>query len=156
MAKRVEFAGVTTCLRYEDAAEAIDWLERVCGFEERARFVDKDGIVRQAEVFVGDAEVFLSGHGRGYWERNERGPGQYLVVWVDDVDAQYERVRAAGVDAKPPVDQSWGVRNFSVTDPGGYHWGFARRLASGYRQVKTLEEGGLREIMKRATPTRTR
>ena len=61
-------------------------------------------------------------------------------------------MRAAGVDAPLPVDQSWGVRSFSVTDPGGYHWSFMKRLPSGYQQVKPIEQGGWREIMKRPTP----
>jgi uncharacterized glyoxalase superfamily protein PhnB/alkylhydroperoxidase family enzyme len=149
----VTFETVTPCLAYEDAAQALEWLERVLGFQERARYVDKEGVVRQAEIFVGDTEVFLSGHGAGYWDGRERGPEQYLVVWVDDVDAQWEAVKAAGVAAPAPTDQSWGVRNFYVSDPGGYHWGFHRRLPSGYRQVKSVEEGGLRELMKRATPS---
>ena len=61
------FGGVTPNLMYEDAGQALDWLERVLGFEERARYVDKGGVVRQAEVFVGESEVWLSGHGLGYW-----------------------------------------------------------------------------------------
>ena len=144
------FEGVTPNLRYEDAGAAIDWLVRVCGFEERARYVDAKDIVRQAEVFVGDTEVWLSGHGAGYWDNEPagRGPEQYLVIWVDDVDAQWERVRATGVDAPEPQNQDYGVRNFYVTDPEGYHWGFHSRLASGYQPTKTVEEGGLREIMK--------
>jgi uncharacterized glyoxalase superfamily protein PhnB len=146
--------GVTPCLRYERADEALEWLARVLGFVERARYVDRDGIVRQAEMYVGDAEVWLSGHGDGYWKTHPRGLDQYLMVAVEDVDALYERVKAAGVDAAPPADQTWGVRSFHVTDPGGYHWGLYRRLPEGYRQVKTLEDGGLREIMKSASPPR--
>lgn len=148
------FGGVTPCLRYERADEALEWLARVLGFVERARYVDKDGVVRQGEMYVGETEIFLSGHGDGYWTTHARGPDEYILVWVDDVDAQYERVRGAGVDAAPPVDQTWGVRSFHVRDPGGYYWGFCRRLASGYRQVLPLERGGLREIMSRSSPPR--
>jgi uncharacterized glyoxalase superfamily protein PhnB len=147
----VKFGGVTPNLQYEDASAALDWFEKVLGFRERARYVDKEGVVRQAEVFVGEAEVWISGHRAGYWDEHERGPDQYLVVWVDDVDAQYERVKASGGEPTPPHDQTWGVRNFYVTDPGGYHWGFHRRLPSGYQQVKTVEDGGLREIMTQPT-----
>lgn len=132
---------------YENADEALDWLQRVCGFTERARYVDEEGVVHQAEVNVGNSEVWLSGHGEGYWDKNSRGPAQYLVIWVNDVDAQWERVKAAGIDAPAPVDQSWGVRNFYVTDPGGYHWGFHRRLERGYQQEKAPENGGLIEVL---------
>lgn len=143
----IEFGGVTPNLMYEDANEALNWLQRVCGFKERARYVDREGVVHQAEVYVGNSEIWLSGHGEGYWDKNPRGPEQYLVIWVDDVDEQWKRVKAAGVDAPEPVDQSWGVRNFYITDPGGYHWGFHRRLESGYQQVKSPEDGGLIEIL---------
>ena len=152
MSESVQFKRITPNLMYEDAAAAIDWLERVFGFEERARYVDREGAVNQAEIYAGDTEIWLSGHGIGYWDSHSRGPAQYLVVWVDDVDAMYDRVRAAGISAPAPVDQTWGVRNFYVTDPGGYHWGFHKRLPSGYRQVKSVEDGGLREIMKRSKP----
>ena len=61
-----KFRGVTPNLMYEDAEEAIVWLERVLGFEERARYVDRDGVVKKAEVFAGDTEIWLSGHGKAY------------------------------------------------------------------------------------------
>jgi uncharacterized glyoxalase superfamily protein PhnB len=151
--REVVIRAVTPYLIYEDAGQALEWLERVLGLEERARYVDRDGVVRQAELFVGNTELWLSGRGAGYWAKHERGPAQHVVVWVNDVDALYERVKAAGVDAPPPVDQTFGVRNFHVTDPGGYHWGFHCRLPTGYRQVRSVEEGGLREILKRAVPS---
>jgi hypothetical protein len=47
-----------------------------------------------------------------------------------DVDAMYERVKAAGVAVDPPEDQRFGVRMLTVTDPEGYRWGFMRRLAA--------------------------
>lgn len=143
----VEFQGVTPNLMYEDLDVAIDWLTSVCGFRERARYVDEDGVARQAELYAGENEIWISGHGEGLWERQARGPEVYIVVWVDDVDAQWRRVRAAGHDAPDPVDRSFGVRNFYVTDPGGYHWGFHCRLARGYIQEKSLADGGLREIL---------
>jgi uncharacterized glyoxalase superfamily protein PhnB len=76
-----KFRGVTPNLMNEDAEEAIVWLERVLGFEERARYVDRDGVVKKAEVFAGDTEIWLSGHGKAYWDNHARGPEQYLVIW---------------------------------------------------------------------------
>ena len=117
----VKFRGVTPNLMYEDAEEAIVWLERVLGFEERARYVDRDGVVKQAEVFAGDTEIWLSGHGKAYWDNHARGPEPVPSDLANDVDAQYERVTAAGGRASSPIDQTWGVRNFYVKDPGGYN-----------------------------------
>lgn len=43
-----------------------------------------------------------------------------LTVKVDDVDAAYEEVLAAGVEVLHPlVTEEWGVRRFFVRAPGG-------------------------------------
>ncbi|MBV7648485.1 VOC family protein [Streptomyces albidoflavus] len=43
-----------------------------------------------------------------------------LSIEVDDVDAAYEELRAAGADMLFPVrDEEWGVRRFFVRDPDG-------------------------------------
>jgi catechol 2,3-dioxygenase-like lactoylglutathione lyase family enzyme len=40
---------------------------------------------------------------------------------VEDVDAQYERLHAAGVEFDgPPSDKPWGWRVASLRDPGGH------------------------------------
>jgi uncharacterized glyoxalase superfamily protein PhnB len=140
------FTGVSPYLHYEDAGAAIDWLARVLGFEERSRFVDKDGRVQQAEMRVGEADLWFSGHDPGYWADLGRRPDLLTLVWVDDVDAHHARVTAAGTEVDPPVDKSYGVRTYTVTDPEGYQWGFMTTLDTGYVQITPLEEGGLEEI----------
>ena len=57
MMEHRRYQGVILDLTYDDANAALDWLTRVFGFEERARYVDKDGAVRQAEIHIGDTEV---------------------------------------------------------------------------------------------------
>ncbi|MFE7672019.1 VOC family protein [Streptomyces albidoflavus] len=43
-----------------------------------------------------------------------------LSIEVDDVDAAYDELRAAGADLLFPVrDEEWGVRRFFVRDPDG-------------------------------------
>lgn len=139
----VGFGGLTPYLHYEDGAAMLGWLARVFGFEERARYVDADGTVSEAEMLAGHDEIWMAGHGAGYWDQQGRGPEQLILVWVDDVDAHHARVTAAGVDAEPPEDKPYGVRTYGVTDPEGYQWGFMQRLSAGF--VET--EGGLREIL---------
>ena len=52
-----------------------------------------------------------------------------IIFWVDDVDAMYDRVVAAGgVPHMPPADAPWGERYFHVTDPAGHELSFARLL----------------------------
>jgi uncharacterized glyoxalase superfamily protein PhnB len=118
----VKFTGITPYLHYEDAAAALDWLARVFGFEEISRYVDGDGRLREAEMRVGDNQLWLSGRDPGYWEERGRGPEQLTLVWVEE---------------KP-----YGVRAYSVTDPEGYEWGFMQPTGKGYEQ----SEGGLTEV----------
>ena len=140
------FQGITPYLVYEDAGAMLEWLSRVFGFQERSRFVDSDGIVQQAEMLVGDTELWFGGRGPGYWEQQGKRPDQYILVWVDDVDAMYRHVKDAGVDVEPPSDKSYDVRALAIQDPEGYHWSFLRRLGTGYIQTTPLEDGGLREV----------
>ena len=143
---RFAFNGVTPYLHYEDGATMIEWLSSVLGFQERSRFVDKDGRVAEAEMTIGDNKLWFAGHGPGYWAGKGGGPEQLTLIWVDDVDAHHAHVRAAGVEVDAPQDQSYGVRSYNITDPEGYKWGFMTSLDTGYVQTKPLEEGGLQEI----------
>jgi len=53
-----------------------------------------------------------------------------VVLWVDDVDAMYERALAAGFAPEtPPTDAPWGERYFHIRDPNGHELSFARPLA---------------------------
>ena len=52
-----------------------------------------------------------------------------FIVYVDDVDAIYERARAAGYEpAGAPADAPWGERYFHADDPDGHEVSFARPL----------------------------
>jgi len=44
-------------------------------------------------------------------------PDQWIGVWVDDVDAMFARVKAAGVPVEQPENKFYGIRIFQVTDP---------------------------------------
>jgi catechol 2,3-dioxygenase-like lactoylglutathione lyase family enzyme len=44
-----------------------------------------------------------------------------LHIEVDDIDAEYERLLAAGLELEgPPEDRPWGVRSTAVLDPAGH------------------------------------
>ncbi|GAB3647996.1 VOC family protein [Glycomyces tarimensis] len=49
-----------------------------------------------------------------------RADGLLLVFVVDDIDTEYERLRAEGVAITTPIEtEEWGERYFQVTDPNG-------------------------------------
>jgi len=51
------------------------------------------------------------------------GPGTLLVLVVDDLDAEYARIHAAGARVvTPPETEPWGERYCQFTDPNGIVW----------------------------------
>ena len=119
------YRGIVPYLFVDDAEEAIAWYTRVFGFEETGRWTNDAGQIQNAELKVGDTEVWLDGGGRRQ-ETDERP--QWVGIWVKDVDAVYDQVRSAGVDCEAPVDREFGVRMLNVSDGMGYLWGFVKRL----------------------------
>jgi uncharacterized glyoxalase superfamily protein PhnB len=108
------------CLSFHDARAAFDFLERALGAERVAVYDGEDGRVAHAELRIGDS-TFMCGDARP--GAIATPPGQSVVyVVVDDADAAYERARAAGADATEPVDQDYGSRDFTITDPEGNRW----------------------------------
>jgi catechol 2,3-dioxygenase-like lactoylglutathione lyase family enzyme len=73
--------------------------------------------------------------GNGYLNLTAVGQAQRWSGWgraifhVDDVDAVYARVVAAGLSPEfSPRDAAWGERYFHITDPDGHELSFARPL----------------------------
>jgi len=123
------YPSISPYLYYEDTAAALDWLARAFGFRERMRQADPDGTPRHCEMEVGDGVVMLGS------PPNHRSPKQLgqvtvgLYVHVDDVDAHFERAKAAGAEIEgPPEDKPYGDRVYGALDPEGHQWWFAQAL----------------------------
>jgi uncharacterized glyoxalase superfamily protein PhnB len=123
-------------LAYEDVAGAVEWLGRAFGFVERERYAEDDGRVTQSVVELDGAVVMLGWPGPDYQSphhhalecataaRWSRAP--YIIdgalIYVDDVDAAFERARAAGaIILSRPETQPHG-RLFRAADPEGHRW----------------------------------
>ena len=51
------------------------------------------------------------------------GRGIELVLEVNEIEAVYQQVLAAGWPLSSPLqDQPWGLSDFRVSDPDGYYW----------------------------------
>src|SRR5262249_45026250 len=112
-------------LRYPDGDAAAEWLTRVLGFGPARSVRGPDGSWAEGGVVVGPAHVDICG---GH-EPAGQGAGALLIIGVSDVDAQYERIRTAGVELAPPRDGDYGPRPCQVSDPWGYEWYFGRGAA---------------------------
>ena len=126
-----DYSVVAPYLYYENAAAAIDWLIEAFGFTERMRITRGDGTVNHGELVVGDSVIMLGQPGTDYQSPNSRG-GRATAgvhVYIDDVDAHYERAKAAGaVINTEPTDQESGDRRYDCEDIEGHDWFFAQRL----------------------------
>jgi uncharacterized glyoxalase superfamily protein PhnB len=122
----IQFSGITPYLHYDNVATMIDWLTRVFGFIEKGRWVDSQGGVRNAELYAGSTEIWLDGDPE-WWKQKGRRPEEWIGVWVNDVDAMFARVKAAGISVEPPENKFYAIRVFQVVDPEGYTWGFMQR-----------------------------
>ena len=118
-------------LLYEDGAAAIDFLTNAFGFEEVVRMED-GGVVNHAELKLGDDTVMLGYPGPDYRGPKKTGISNALVhVYVDDVDAHFERAKAAGAEiVTEPADQEYGDRRYDARDPEGHSWFFAAPIST--------------------------
>jgi hypothetical protein len=56
---------------------------------------------------------------------------RWTGVWVDDPDSCYSRVSEINIDARPPLDEPWGVRLVRVVDQESRTWALMKRASNG-------------------------
>ena len=119
---------ITPYLLYEDCDAMLEWLSRAFGFTELLRSRSPDGHVWHAEMELGGAKIYLGDPGDDYRNPTSLGGRTLsLFVLVDDVDAHYERAKAAGAEiTEEPNDKEYGFRQYGAHDPEGHAWHFAK------------------------------
>ena len=135
---------ITSCLFYDDAAKAIDWLCRAFGFEVRLKVEGEGGRIEHSELTFGDGLISVGSTG-GKSTRTVPLPGkspralggsitQALFLYVDDVEAHCARAKAAGAQVvEPPTtsdygEEYWSDRTYRAVDLEGHHWWFGQRM----------------------------
>jgi PhnB protein len=121
---------ITPYLLYENVNAAIDWLASAFGFVERMRVPGPDGKTAHAEMRLADGVLMMGCPGPEYQNPKRLGHvTQNLYVYVDDVDAHFERARKAGAKIlEEPKDQFYGDRRYGAVDPEGHNWYFAQHV----------------------------
>jgi PhnB protein len=115
---REGFHTITPYLCVSEAAELIDFVKQAFDAEESFRTIGSAGGIH-CEVRIGDSMVMIGGGGAGSGTATPAS----LMVYVDDVDAVYERALKAGAtSAYAPTDQEYGDRDAGVTDRFGNNW----------------------------------
>jgi MerR family transcriptional regulator, thiopeptide resistance regulator len=126
------FAQSIPLLVYRDIPAPHDFLVNVFGFEPGGVHYDAEGRAVHGEVRVGTTTLWLhrvtEEHELDSPVSTARGSG--IVVFVDNVDTHFARVRAAGVSTDgEPRDQPYGQREHGVRDPEGHRWWFVTPIA---------------------------
>ena len=120
---------VTPYLSVDGAGAAIDFYTTVLGATERVRMPAPDGKVGHAELMIGDSVIMLADEFPDMGAPSPRSLGGTPVtmnIYVEDVDAVYERAMQAGAKALGPVqDQFYGDRSGQFEDPFGHRWNVA-------------------------------
>ena len=122
------FEQIIPVLTYQDIPAAHDFLVKAFGFASGDIYRNDEGQPIFGEVLVGDTPIWLH---RVTAEHRLNSPlaadvaNSGLFLYVVDVDAHYERARAAGalIDSQP-VDQPYGRREYGARDLEGHRWWF--------------------------------
>jgi PhnB protein len=119
-------------LSIDGASAAIDFYTKVLGAKERVRMPAPGGKVGHAELEIGDSVVMLADafpDMGGPTPKALGGTPVSLMVYVEDVDAVFERAIGAGATADRPVEnQFYGDRAGQFVDPFGHKWFVATHI----------------------------
>jgi PhnB protein len=124
---------VTPYLQVDGASAAIDFYTQVLGATERARMPgDAPDRVGHAELQLGDSIIMLADEfpDLGFLGPKTIGGSPVTIhVYVEDVDAVFERARQAGARVlEEPTEQFYGDRSGQFEDPFGHRWNIASHV----------------------------
>ena len=116
-------------LNVSNIAESFAWFEKL-GCRKGFEWGDPPTF---GSVYSGDCEIFLCQGGQGSRGKGPNkmtfGPdgdecadkGVWISIWVDNVDAIYQRCLEQGLDVTwPPTNMPWNVRETHVRHPDGH------------------------------------
>ncbi|MEU4708726.1 VOC family protein [Nocardia salmonicida] len=107
-------------LNVADPQASAQFLIDHLGFTEK---MAADGFVNVERADAGMDVIYLR-TGLGSFKpariAGSAGEGLLVVFVVDDIDREYDRLRAEGVPIETPIEtEEWGERYFQMTDPNG-------------------------------------
>jgi uncharacterized glyoxalase superfamily protein PhnB len=118
------FHTVTPFFVVADVAALVGFVERAFGAEIDHAMRSADGVIRHADVRIGNSKLMFSSGVELYAPRPIS-----LHLYVHDVDAWYARALAAGARSlEAPADQFYGDRRAGVADEWDNHWWLATHV----------------------------
>lgn len=136
---------ITPFLSIKDAAKAIKFYQNAFGAKVVEQHDCPDGKVMHAVIKIGDSMIMLADE----FPQSEcnlsspksvKGTTCMLHVYVEDVDAAFNKAVKAGAKVQRPVtDMFWGDRYGQLEDPFGHLWSISTHIAD--KTDKEIAEG---------------
>lgn len=124
---------LTPFVTVRDAARAIEFYKQAFGAKEKGAMKAPDGKVMHAELIIGDSIIMLADEFPEFGSLSPQtsgGAGMGLHIYVEDVDAAFDRAVKAGAMVEMPVaDMFWGDRYGKLRDPFGHTWSIGTHVA---------------------------
>ncbi|MDQ3731107.1 MAG: VOC family protein [Pseudomonadota bacterium] len=123
---------VTPNLVCAGAADAIEFYKKAFDAIEMGRLSDSQGKLIHASIRIGDSVVMLVDEFPDWGKpgpKSLKGSPVTIHLYVEDVDAIFERAVGAGAKVTMPLEDTfWGDRYGVLEDPFGHHWSVATHI----------------------------
>jgi len=126
------FHTLTPHLAVRDADKALEFYKNALGAEVLQVARMPDGKVIHASLKIGDSMLMLNDEFPEYGglsPLSTGGTGVTIHIYIENVDAAFDRAVSAGAQVKMPLmDQFWGDLYGVVADPFGHKWSLATHV----------------------------
>lgn len=124
-----QMTAVTPYLTVKDLDAAVEFYQKVFGFETKYTMPGPHGKAVHAEFLHGGCTIMVGCEnptcGSAAPTVDPKNSAFGLYLYVEDVDKFFAGIKTGGVTVKEePHDMFWGDRICAVVDPFGHHWSF--------------------------------
>ena len=115
----MQFTQSAISLNVTDVAASASWAKQHLGFTEA---MSAEGFCSLNHPSAGFNLIYLAAGLPTFKPASaaRHADGVLVVFTVEDIDADYERLRGEGVTIATPIEtEPWGERYFQMTDPNG-------------------------------------
>ncbi len=123
------YHSLTPYLMVPNASEAIEFYKKAFGATEVFRILTPNGKIQHCELRIGDSIIMLADELPNIDAAAGKGRSFSLLLYVEDVDAAFEKATKAGAKViRPLKNEYYGDRMGTIQDPFGNNWHFATHI----------------------------